>query len=212
MQGLLFGKRIGNPKQDAARFQKQLEDGVFVDFSNKLSVNISRSQLFAGAHPDEFLIETPEFKAILNTKADFHSLTKPALEYASGAAHWFVQGKRHRTDGPAIESDQGKQWWIDGQLHRVGAPAKDFVSGVEEWWLFGKRHREDGPALIDALGYEWWKHGLLHRVGGPAAISNGLERWYQNGKLHREGGPAVVDSNGSEEWWLNGSQHDPRSI
>lgn len=37
---------------------------------------------------------------------------------------WYVTGKLHRTDGPAVEyKDIGKEWWVDGKLHRTDGPA-----------------------------------------------------------------------------------------
>ena len=39
---------------------------------------------------------------------------------------WHLNGKLHRTDGPAIERvDGGKQWWLNGDLHRTDGPAID---------------------------------------------------------------------------------------
>lgn len=36
------------------------------------------------------------------------------IEYLSGARHWFLNEKRHRIDGPAIEWHDGtKEWWIN---------------------------------------------------------------------------------------------------
>jgi len=36
--------------------------------------------------------------------------------YANGDKHWYVAGKRHREDGPAIEDADGyKYWYVDGK-------------------------------------------------------------------------------------------------
>jgi hypothetical protein len=38
-------------------------------------------------------------------------------EYAHAEKHWFLNGKRHREDGPAIVYANGiKIWYIDDQL------------------------------------------------------------------------------------------------
>jgi len=42
-----------------------------------------------------------------------------------GDKYWYLNGKQHRVDGPAVE-------WADGSIF---------------WYLNGLRHREDGPAL-----------------------------------------------------------------
>ena len=46
-----------------------------------------------------------------------HRLDGPAVERVSGMKHWFVNGVRHRLDGPAMENPnfpRAKQWWING--------------------------------------------------------------------------------------------------
>jgi hypothetical protein len=59
--------------------------------------------------------------------------------YFNGDKTWFLYGKRHRTDGPAIESANGtKEWWLDGSLHRTDGPAVEYPDGDKEWWLDGK--------------------------------------------------------------------------
>ena len=55
------------------------------------------------------------------------------FEYADGSRYWYLNGKLHRENGPAIEVE------YDGRLHR-------------EWWLNDKRHREDGPSIEWAIG------------------------------------------------------------
>ena len=42
-------------------------------------------------------------------------------ERADGTKEWWVNGKLHREDGPAVErADGSKAWWINGELHREG--------------------------------------------------------------------------------------------
>ena len=77
-----------------------------------------------------------------------------------GTKVWFLNGKLHRTDGPAIEyADGGKEWWLDGRLHRVDSPAIECPDGSKAWWLNGELHRTDGPAIEYPDGSkEWWLH------------------------------------------------------
>jgi hypothetical protein len=86
--------------------------------------------------------------------------------YADGNKYWFLNGKRHREDGPAIE----------------------MVNGSKSWWLNGKRHREDGPAIEYSNGYKYWYlKGQLHREDGPAVeYSNGDKSWWLKGECLRE--------------------------
>jgi hypothetical protein len=86
--------------------------------------------------------------------------------YDYGTKHWYLNGKRHREDGPAIEwADGDKCWYLDGKLHREDGPAIKYANGSKSWYLDGKRHREDGPAV------EW---------------SDGIKSWYLNGTKYSE--------------------------
>lgn len=74
---------------------------------------------------------------------------------------WYLDGKRHRADGPAIEhADGSKEWYNDGLLHREGGPAVEFADGSTFWCLNGLRHRTDGPAVEwDDGSKEWYLNG-----------------------------------------------------
>jgi hypothetical protein len=55
-------------------------------------------------------------------------------EYPNGIEYQNEQGKTHRTDGPAIEWNNGdRSWWINGERHREDGPAVEFSDG-EKWW------------------------------------------------------------------------------
>jgi hypothetical protein len=57
-------------------------------------------------------------------------------EYANGSKVWWLNGKLHRVDGPAVEGADGtKQWWLNGKRHRVDGPAIEFANGSKQWWL-----------------------------------------------------------------------------
>ena len=49
-----------------------------------------------------------------------------------------------------------KKWWLNGKLHRLDGPAVEWEIGIKEWWLNGQRHRLDGPAVENADGYKGW--------------------------------------------------------
>ena len=90
---------------------------------------------------------------------------------------WYVNGERHRTDGPAgfilfINMPGSHNQSIHGTLN-----------WRKHWNLNGVDHREDGPSHITSKGY----------------ISYSV-----NGQLHRTDGPAVIDENGQVSWCLNG--------
>lgn len=86
--------------------------------------------------------------------------------YDDGSKEWYLNGKCHREDGPAIEwADGTKCWYLDGDLHREDGPAVEYANGSKFWYLNGKLHRVDGPAIEDA---------------------NGSSEWYLNGKEYTE--------------------------
>ena len=59
--------------------------------------------------------------------------------YWDGTKRWFLNGKRHREDGPAIEWANGtKEWWLNSKRHRVDGPAIERANGDKEWYLNGK--------------------------------------------------------------------------
>ena len=64
--------------------------------------------------------------------------------YPNGYKEWFLNGKLHREDGPAIESAIGhKQWFLNGKLHREDGPAVEYAIGDKWWYLNGKSMSED---------------------------------------------------------------------
>ena len=64
--------------------------------------------------------------------------------YANGDKHWYLNGKRHREDGPACE----------------------YADGTKYWYSNGKRHREDGPAMEYADGKCWYLNGIEYTEEG----------------------------------------------
>ena len=48
------------------------------------------------------------------------------------------------------------EWYLNGKLHREDGPAIEWADGGKEWFLHGKRHREDGPAIEWADGGKFW--------------------------------------------------------
>ena len=77
--------------------------------------------------------------------------------YDSGNKYWYLNGKLHREDGPAIEyANGGERWYMNGQLHREDGPAIEYANGGERWYMNGQLHREDGPAIEYTNGSKRW--------------------------------------------------------
>jgi hypothetical protein len=64
--------------------------------------------------------------------------------YANGSKVWYLNGKHHREDGPAIEHTNGsKKWFLNGKYHREDGPAIEWADGDKEWFRNGKQLTEE---------------------------------------------------------------------
>jgi hypothetical protein len=101
-------------------------------------------------------------------------------ELTNGSKAWWLNGKRHRVDGPAVEhSDGSKSWYLNDKRHRVDGPAIEDADDTKVWYLNGQRHRVDGPAREWADGSkEWYLNGnfiyALEPIGDYILIEDGL--------------------------------------
>ena len=58
----------------------------------------------------------------------------------NGTKSWYLNGKKHREDGPAVEWDEGsKFWYLNDKRHREDGPAIEYANGDTEWYLNGKK-------------------------------------------------------------------------
>ena len=76
-----------------------------------------------------------------------------------GAKRWFLNGNRHREDGPAVEYAGGtKEWWLNGKLHREDGPALEYADGAKSWYLHNEVvHPEQVVELHLSRGtFCWW--------------------------------------------------------
>ena len=63
--------------------------------------------------------------------------------YPDGAKNWYLNGKRHREDGPSVEHPTGyKAWYLNDKLHREDGPAVEYSTGSKFWFLEGKKLTE----------------------------------------------------------------------
>jgi hypothetical protein len=64
--------------------------------------------------------------------------------YPNGTKYWYLDGKVHREDGPAIEWANGtKFWFLNGKYHREDGPAIEFADGTKFWFLNGEELTEE---------------------------------------------------------------------
>jgi hypothetical protein len=87
-------------------------------------------------------------------------MNKPECKtYPDGAKEWFLNGKLHREDGPAVEHPNGvKEWWLNDERHREDGPAFEHPNGSKSWYLNGN---ETHPEVLVDLWLErevfcWW--------------------------------------------------------
>ena len=58
-----------------------------------------------------------------------------------------------------IDEHGTKRWYINGKLHREDGPAVEWTDGEKQWFINGKFHREDGPAVEYSGTKQWYKNG-----------------------------------------------------
>lgn len=71
-----------------------------------------------------------------------HRLDGPALEYRDGSKYWYCDGRLHREEGPAIETESYRAWFIEGDLHRLDGPAIEWSNGMGDYYLFHKKYTD----------------------------------------------------------------------
>jgi hypothetical protein len=55
-----------------------------------------------------------------------------------------------------VDADGDKFWYLNGKIHREDGPAVEYSNGTKYWYLNDQRHREDGPAIEYYDGYKFW--------------------------------------------------------
>lgn len=62
-----------------------------------------------------------------------------SITNGSGTTFWLKGNKFHKTNGPAVVSDDGyKAWWLNGKRRRIDGPAIIEADGTKYWYLHGK--------------------------------------------------------------------------
>jgi hypothetical protein len=62
----------------------------------------------------------------------------------NGSSCWYLNGKIHREDGPAIESyDGSRYWYLNSKYHREDGPAIEFADGRRWWYLNDTEYTEE---------------------------------------------------------------------
>ena len=76
-----------------------------------------------------------------------------------------VANKNQKLDSEVkrYSSSGGIEWRMNGRLHKTDGPAIIWEDGTKEWYYEGKRHRDNGPAVESTDGSTFWcVDGKLH--------------------------------------------------
>ena len=83
----------------------------------------------------KYRVEVDEYgdRRYYNALGQLHREDGPAVEWPSGAKHWYQNGKLHREDGPAIEWEGGAvEWYQNGRYcHKDELHLKVKPLGIE---------------------------------------------------------------------------------
>jgi len=64
---------------------------------------------------------------------------KWTIEYVNGFECWYVNGKQHRENAPAVICSNGyEEWYNDDKLHRLDGPAIYGGGGYDFYYIDGK--------------------------------------------------------------------------
>ena len=92
------------------------------------------------------------FEAYANKQQRVCENAQPICKTAAdGSKFWYINDKRHREDGPAIERARGdKCWYINGKLHREDGPAVEHANG-NKWWYINDKEYADAQQWAKAV-------------------------------------------------------------
>ena len=69
-----------------------------------------------------------------------------------------------------IDKDGNKYWYLDGKFHRADGPAVEYLDGTKVWFKCGATHRLDGPAIM-------YHDGRVNWCVNGYSIMDRIENW-----------------------------------
>lgn len=77
-----------------------------------------------------------DVKSLEELKNYYRSLAEagPAVIHKSGKKEYYEEGQHHRIGAPAVEDGENYEYYVQNQLHRTDGPAK-LIDGVKEYYL-----------------------------------------------------------------------------
>ena len=67
-----------------------------------------------------------------------------------------TEGVEDMRNGQHADTDGTECWYLNGKYHHIDGPAVIYADGRKYWYLSGQKHRTDGPAVIWSDGREYW--------------------------------------------------------
>jgi len=99
-------------------------------------------------------------------------MPKSELKIVDGTKKWYLNGKLHREDGPAVERADGtKVWYLNGERHREDGPAIEWSAGDKSWYLNGEKlTKEEFNLAMDIKRTKDKKRAILYRTSRIAKV------------------------------------------
>ena len=144
------------------------------------------------------------------------------VEYSDGIIYYYLNGKKHREDGPAVIFDYTEDDYYLEEYYLNDVNITEEVNKIIKDNIIPKDYRiwDDNHKLLfklifsrcfNILKIDSWKDLPKNYTG---IVKNGIDKTdncsinhFLNGQYHRENGPAIVWDDGSQEYYLNGKQH-----
>jgi len=70
-----------------------------------------------------------------------HNTQGPSINHNNRTKMWFINGERHRVEGPAFITPIGEIWYYNGMIHRFGGPAlTNLEFNRKEYFLYDTQY------------------------------------------------------------------------
>jgi len=80
------------------------------------------------------------------------------IKINSDAVRWYLNGKKHRTNGPTVAYSDGHNYWYKkGLKHRTDGPATTYSDGTKFWYLNNRKLSEEDYLKEIANRFEKYK-------------------------------------------------------
>jgi hypothetical protein len=68
------------------------------------------------------------------------------VAFSDDTTAWYLDGRLHRDEGPAVEIGAFRSWYRHGRNHRDDGPAIEWPDGRQQWMVNGKTTKWRNPA------------------------------------------------------------------